>query len=88
MFLPPMPEQADPLALMALLLVAGLLAGEGLYRMAGLSRIVGYVLAGALAGPGHSTGSMARRWPWRDRWPMRPWGCFCWRPAATWIWAG
>ena len=51
MFLPPMPEQADPLALMALLLVAGLLAGEGLYRMAGLSRIVGYVLAGALAGP-------------------------------------
>ena len=52
MFLPPMPEQADPLALMALLLVAGLLAGEGLYRMAGLSRIVGYVLAGALAGPG------------------------------------
>ena len=51
-FLPPFPEQLDPLALFALLLVGGLLAGEALFRTVGLSRIVGYVLAGALAGPG------------------------------------
>lgn len=51
-FLPPFPEQLDPLALFALLLIAGLLVGEALFRAAGLSRIVGYVLAGALAGPG------------------------------------
>lgn len=50
-FLPPFPEQLDPLALFALLLVAGLLVGETLYRFVHLSRIVGYVLAGALAGP-------------------------------------
>lgn len=51
-FLPPFPEQLDPLALFALLLVAGLLTGEALFRTLGLSRIVGYVFAGALAGPG------------------------------------
>lgn len=51
-FLPPFPEQLDPLALFALLLVGGLLAGETLFRTIGLSRIVGYVLAGAVAGPG------------------------------------
>lgn len=51
-FLPPFPDELDPLVLFALLLVAGLLAGEGLYRFARLSRIVGYVLAGAVAGPG------------------------------------
>ncbi|MDD3328758.1 MAG: cation:proton antiporter [Zoogloea sp.] len=51
-FLPPFPDQLDPLALFALLLVAGLLAGETLFRSFGLSRIVGYVLAGAVAGPG------------------------------------
>ena len=50
-FLPPFPEQLDPLALFALLLVGGLVAGESLFRTFGLSRIVGYVLAGALAGP-------------------------------------
>jgi Kef-type K+ transport system membrane component KefB len=32
--------------------VAGLLVGETLFRRFGLSRIVGYVLAGAVAGPG------------------------------------
>lgn len=52
LFLPPLPGQLDPLALFALLLVAGLLVGETLFRRFGLSRIVGYVLAGALAGPG------------------------------------
>lgn len=52
LFLPPLPGQLDPLALFALLLVAGLLVGEILFRRFGLSRIVGYVLAGALAGPG------------------------------------
>lgn len=52
LFLPPLPEQLDPLALFALLLVAGLLVGETLFRRFGLSRIVGYVLAGAVAGPG------------------------------------
>ena len=52
LFLPPLPEQLDPLALFALLLVAGLLVGETLFRRFGLSRIVGYVLAGAISGPG------------------------------------
>jgi len=51
-FLPPFPDQLDPLALFALLLVAGLVVGETLFRRFGLSRIVGYVLAGAVAGPG------------------------------------
>lgn len=52
LFLPPFPDQLDTLVLFALLLVAGLLTGEVLYRHLHLSRIVGYVLAGALAGPG------------------------------------
>lgn len=51
-FLPSFPDQMDPLALFALLLIGGLLAGEALHRRLGLSRIVGYVLAGAIAGPG------------------------------------
>lgn len=51
-FLPPFPDQLDPLALFALLLVGGLIVGETLFRTIGLSRIVGYVLAGAAAGPG------------------------------------
>ncbi len=51
-FLPPLPDQVDPLILFALLVVAGLLVGQLLYRHFGLSRIVGYVLAGAIAGPG------------------------------------
>jgi len=50
-FFPPFPTEVDPLVLFALLLVGGLVAGEVLYRAGGLSRIVGYVLAGALAGP-------------------------------------
>ncbi|WP_374491321.1 cation:proton antiporter [Zoogloea sp.] len=51
-FLPPLPDQVDPFILFALLVVAGLLVGQLLYRHFGLSRIVGYVLAGAIAGPG------------------------------------
>ena len=39
LFLPPLPEQLDPLALFALLLVAGLLAGETLFRSFGLSHV-------------------------------------------------
>mgnify|MGYP000060614773 CR=1 FL=1 len=39
LFLPPLPGQLDPLALFALLLVAGLLVGETLFRRFGLSRI-------------------------------------------------
>lgn len=50
-FLPPFPDRLDPLALFALLLIGGLLVGETLFRMIRLSRIVGYVLAGAMAGP-------------------------------------
>lgn len=51
-FMPPFPEHLDPLVLLALLLVGGLLLGEAFSRTVGLSRIVGYVAAGALAGPG------------------------------------
>lgn len=51
-FLPPFPAQLDPLALSALMLIGGLLIGEALFRRLGVSRLVGYVLAGALAGPG------------------------------------
>lgn len=51
MFLPPFPDQIDPLALFSLLLVSGLAVGELLNRQFGLPRIVGYVLAGTLCGP-------------------------------------
>lgn len=51
LFLPPFPDQIDPLALFSLLLVSGLVAGELLNRRFGLPRIVGYVLAGTLCGP-------------------------------------
>lgn len=51
-FLPPFPDQLDPLVLFSLLLVGGLIVGETLFRTLGLSRIVGYVLAGAISGPG------------------------------------
>ena len=50
-FLPPFPDQLDALALFALLLIAGLVVGELLQRRLGLSRLVGYVLAGAVCGP-------------------------------------
>lgn len=50
-FLPPFPDQLDALALFALLLIAGLVMGELLQRRLGLSRLVGYVLAGAVGGP-------------------------------------
>lgn len=50
-FLPPFPDQLDALALFALLLIAGLVVGELLQRRLGLSRLVGYVLAGAACGP-------------------------------------
>ena len=51
-FLPPFPDQLDPLILFSLLVVGGLIVGETLFRTLGLSRIVGYVLAGAITGPG------------------------------------
>jgi Kef-type K+ transport system membrane component KefB len=50
-FLPPFPDQADPLALFSLLLVSGLIIGEILHRSLHLPRIVGYVLSGTLFGP-------------------------------------
>ena len=50
-FLPPFPDRIDPLALISLLLVAGLIFGELLHRRLGLPRIVGFVLAGTLFGP-------------------------------------
>lgn len=51
-FLHPLADQPDQLVLSALLLVAGMISGEALHRLLGLSRIIGYVAAGALAGPG------------------------------------
>jgi len=50
-FLPPFPDQIDPLALFSLLLVSGLIFGELLYRRFALPRIVGYATAGTLFGP-------------------------------------
>jgi Kef-type K+ transport system membrane component KefB len=50
-FLPPFPDRIDPLALISLMLVAGLIFGELLYRRLALPRIVGFVLAGTLFGP-------------------------------------
>lgn len=50
-FLPPFPDQADPLALFSLLLVSGLIIGEALHCWLRLPRIVGYVLSGTLFGP-------------------------------------
>lgn len=50
-FLPPFPDQLDPLALFSLLLVVGLLVGERLRAHFGWPKIIGYVLAGTLFGP-------------------------------------
>ncbi|HEX6734913.1 MAG TPA: cation:proton antiporter [Azonexus sp.] len=50
-FLPPFPEQIDPLALFSLLLVVGLLIGEWLHARAGWPKVIGYVLAGTIFGP-------------------------------------
>lgn len=51
LFLPPFPDQFDPLTVFALLLVAGLLIGEAVYARLALPRLIGYVLAGTLFGP-------------------------------------
>jgi Kef-type K+ transport system membrane component KefB len=50
-FLPRLPPLLSDLALFGALLVLGLVAGEAVRRYAGLPRITGYVLAGALLGP-------------------------------------
>ena len=50
-FLPPFPENLDSLALFSLLLVVGLLIGEGLHARAGWPKVIGYVLAGTVFGP-------------------------------------
>ena len=51
LFLPAFPVQIDSLVLFALLLVAGLLAGEWLHARLRWPRLIGYVLAGSLLGP-------------------------------------
>lgn len=50
-FLPRFPLAVSQLMLFGLLLAAGVVAGEAVRRYAGLPRIMGYVLAGALLGP-------------------------------------
>jgi Kef-type K+ transport system membrane component KefB len=50
-FLPTMPPQLGELARFGLLLIAGLLGGELVHRLAGLPRITGYVLVGMISGP-------------------------------------
>jgi Kef-type K+ transport system membrane component KefB len=54
-FLPRLPSGISHLAIFGVLLVVGLVAGEGARRYLSLPRITGYVLAGALLGP-HATG--------------------------------
>ena len=54
-FLPKLPPVLSHLAIFGVLLVVGLVAGEGARRYLSLPRITGYVLAGALLGP-HGTG--------------------------------
>ena len=51
-FLPSWPLALGELARFGLLLVAGLLGGELVHRLAALPRVTGYVLVGALCGPG------------------------------------
>ncbi len=50
-FLPKLPPAITQLTLFGLLLVLGLVAGEAVRRYAGLPRITGYVIIGALLGP-------------------------------------
>ncbi|HOG02533.1 MAG TPA: cation:proton antiporter [Accumulibacter sp.] len=50
-FLPPFPDELDPLALFSMLLVVGLLVGEWLRATLGWPKVIGYVLAGTLFGP-------------------------------------
>ena len=49
-FLPPIPPVASPLALFGLLLIAGVIGGELVHRVARLPRIIGYVGTGMLLG--------------------------------------
>jgi len=51
-FLPAWPLQFGDLARFGLLLVAGLLGGELVHRIAALPRVTGYVLVGVVCGPG------------------------------------
>ncbi|MDR0576860.1 MAG: cation:proton antiporter [Candidatus Accumulibacter sp.] len=50
-FLPPFPARVDTLALLSLLLVAGLLVAEWLRARWGWPRVLGYVVAGTVFGP-------------------------------------
>lgn len=50
-YLPSLPPAFSHAALFGALVVAGLLAGEAVRRYAGLPRITGYVVAGAIVGP-------------------------------------
>jgi Kef-type K+ transport system membrane component KefB len=50
-FLPPFPTRIDTLAILSLLLIAGLLVAEWLRVRWGWSRVLGYVIAGTVFGP-------------------------------------
>lgn len=50
-FLPGWPLPLGPIAWVAVLLLAALLAGEALQRWVGLSRVLGYLAVGAVLGP-------------------------------------
>ncbi len=50
-FLPPFPSRLDTLALLSLLLVAGLLVAEWLRAHWGWPRLLGYIVAGTVFGP-------------------------------------
>ncbi|HEX5463387.1 MAG TPA: cation:proton antiporter, partial [Burkholderiales bacterium] len=49
-FLPTLPLPASPLVLFGVLLIAGHIGGELVYRITSLPRITGYVLVGMLLG--------------------------------------
>lgn len=53
-FLPKLPPAITQLTLFGVLLALGLIAGEAVRRYAGLPRIMGYVVTGALLGPAGS----------------------------------
>lgn len=50
-FLPPWPLEATALGWVAVLLLAAIVAGEGVRRFLRISRVVGYLAVGALLGP-------------------------------------
>ena len=86
-FLPAWPPVFGDLALFGALLLAGLLGGELVHRLAALPRITGYVLVGVLCGPhalGLVRGAAARRRARRRRPRARPDRLRARPSASTW----